>query len=160
MSLDTLVTVPDSVKSYPGVQRWSDVDNRADQFLVRASDFGLPGDTIPLRLEVTFTDAGSTIMMPVAFEVVLGEDVVGIREGGVGRLGPAASRATVIGRVLFLEGDCPRTGTVPKAILLDVSGQKVLELHPGPNDVRVLVPGVYFVMADKENGAEKVVVTR
>jgi len=29
--------------------------------------------------------------------------------------------------------------------LLDVSGRKVLELHPGANDVRALAPGVYFV---------------
>jgi hypothetical protein len=29
--------------------------------------------------------------------------------------------------------------------LLDISGRKVLELRPGPNDVRSLAPGVYFV---------------
>ncbi len=92
VSLDTLVTVLDSVKSFPDVQRRSDVDNRSDQFTVRASDVGQPGDTVALRLEVTFTDAGSTIMMPVAFEVVLGEDVIGIRDAGIGPLAPAGRR--------------------------------------------------------------------
>jgi len=29
--------------------------------------------------------------------------------------------------------------------LLDISGRKVLDLHPGPNDVSRLAPGVYFV---------------
>ncbi len=162
VSLDTLVTVLDSVKSFPGVGRLSDVDNRADQFLVRASDLGQPGDTIPLRLEVTFTDAGNTIMMPVAFTVVLGDDVVGLAEESAGPLGPAGPRATVIGRVLFLNGDCPRTGTVPKTVLLDISGREVLDLHPGPNDVRRLAPGVYFVrtQTDAWSGASRIVITK
>ncbi|MCX6843384.1 MAG: hypothetical protein NTX53_14010 [candidate division WOR-3 bacterium] len=51
---------------------------------------------------------------------------------------------TVVRGVLFLEGDCPRTGTVPKA-LLDISGRKMLDLHLGANDVGGVVPGVYFV---------------
>jgi hypothetical protein len=145
VSLDTFVTVLDSVKSFPDVQRRSNVDNRADQFLVRASDFGQPGDTIPLRLEVAFTDAGSTIMMPVTFEVVLGQDVISVREDGASSIGPVGSRATVIGRVLFLTEDYPRTGTAPKTILLDVSGRRVMELLPGANDIRHLAPGVYIV---------------
>jgi hypothetical protein len=36
-------------------------------------------------------------------------------------------------------------GTGDRADLLDVSGRKVVELHPGANDVSRLVPGVYFV---------------
>ncbi|MCX6841474.1 MAG: hypothetical protein NTX53_04210 [candidate division WOR-3 bacterium] len=31
------------------------------------------------------------------------------------------------------------------ASLLDILGRKVLDLHPGANDVRALAPGVYFV---------------
>jgi YVTN family beta-propeller protein len=56
------------------------------------------------------------------------------------KLGP-----TIIRGVLFLEGDCPRTGTVPKTVLLDASGRRVLDLKPGANDVSRLSPGVYFV---------------
>ncbi len=145
VSLDTLVTVLDSVKSFPGVQRRSDVDNRADQFLVRASESAQPGDTIPFRLEVTFTDAGNTIMMPVAFSVVLGEDIIAVSEADADPGGPAAPLATVIGRVLFLNGDRPRKGTALKTVLLDVAGRRVMELMPGANDVRHLAPGVYLV---------------
>jgi hypothetical protein len=38
-----------------------------------------------------------------------------------------------------------RQNTAYRAELLDVSGRKVLDLHPGANDVRALAPGVYFV---------------
>jgi len=33
-----------------------------------------------------------------------------------------------------------------RAVLLDVSGRKAMELQPGPNDVSRLAPGVYFVV--------------
>ena len=57
----------------------------------------------------------------------------------------ACGQWTVIRGVPFLEGNYPRTGTVPKTALLDISGREVLDLHPGPNDVSQLAPGVYFV---------------
>ncbi len=49
--------------------------------------------------------------------------------------------ATVVRGVLFL-AERPRSST---SFLMDVSGRKVLDLRPGANDVRALVPGVYFV---------------
>jgi YVTN family beta-propeller protein len=68
---------------------------------------------------------------------------------GAGTFRPAESKplASVVRGVLNLGGDCPRTGTVPKAVLLDISGRKVLDLKLGANDVRSLAPGVYFVRA-------------
>ena len=36
-------------------------------------------------------------------------------------------------------------GRVAKGELVNVSGRKVLDLHPGANDVRALAPGVYFL---------------
>jgi YVTN family beta-propeller protein len=49
---------------------------------------------------------------------------------------------TIIRGVLFL----PRSldPSIPSA-LLDIAGRKVLDLHPGANDVSRLSPGVYFV---------------
>ena len=67
-----------------------------------------------------------------------------VGERGPLRILPVAGGATIVHSVLFL-GDCPRTGTVPKTALLDISGRKVLDLKPGSNDVRALAPGVYFV---------------
>jgi hypothetical protein len=32
-----------------------------------------------------------------------------------------------------------------RGALLDIAGRKVLDLHPGPNDVSRLAPGVYFL---------------
>jgi hypothetical protein len=160
VSLDTLVTVLDSVKSFPDIQCRSDVDNRADQFLVRAAESGQPGDTIPLRLEVTFADAGSTIMMPVAFEVVLGEDVVGVTESYKPQAARFKRGATVIDRVLVLP---EATSHKPQAaILLDISGRWVMSLVPGENDVRRLIPGVYFVRdrADARAGVGRIVIAR
>jgi hypothetical protein len=45
--------------------------------------------------------------------------------------------------VLFLPSS--GEGRVANGELLNVSGRKVLHLHPGANDVRALAPGVYFV---------------
>jgi len=52
--------------------------------------------------------------------------------------------ASVVRGVLNL-GVGSRQNTAHRAELLDVSGRKVLDLHPGANDVRALAPGVYFV---------------
>jgi hypothetical protein len=86
--------------------------------------------------------------------------------------------ATVVRSVLFLpaeNGDSPperlrptQRGTVPifRAALLDISGRKVLDLQPGPNDVRKLAPGIYFVHSQQSavgrqpSAVTKVVVTR
>jgi hypothetical protein len=74
--------------------------------------------------------------------------------------------ATIVRGVLFLGGDCPRTGTVPKAVLLDISGRKVIDLKPGANDVRSLAPGVYLVRSEpsavsrEPSAVTKVIVTR
>jgi hypothetical protein len=68
---------------------------------------------------------------------------------------------TIVRGVLFL-GDCPRTGTVPKAVLLDVSGREVLDLQAGANDVGSFAPGVYFVRETQAQAqaTRKVVLTR
>jgi photosystem II stability/assembly factor-like uncharacterized protein len=78
------------------------------------------------------------------------------------RLRPATG-PTIVRGVLFLQGDCPRTGTVPKTVLLDISGRKVLDLHAGANDLRMLAPGVYFIRATAGRGpsaASKVVIQK
>jgi hypothetical protein len=67
--------------------------------------------------------------------------------------------------VLFLS---EASGLKPQAAswLLDITGRKVLDLLPGPNDVRALAPGVYFVREEpqaassKPQALRKVVVTR
>jgi ribosomal protein L27 len=70
--------------------------------------------------------------------------------------------ATIVRGVLFL----PRSldASIPRS-LLDISGRKVLDLHPGANDVRALAPGVYFVRQASSvrrdaSSITKIVVTR
>jgi hypothetical protein len=50
---------------------------------------------------------------------------------------------TIARGVLFLMG--ASTHKPQAACLLDIAGRRVRDLHPGPNDVRSLAPGVYFV---------------
>jgi hypothetical protein len=73
---------------------------------------------------------------------------VGIDEG---RRPPARSSqltATIVRGVLFLTGD-ERRETGDRASLLDALGRRVMELQTGPNDVRHLSPGVYFITGPK-----------
>jgi hypothetical protein len=68
--------------------------------------------------------------------------------------------ATVVRGVLLLAARASSSASC----LLDVSGRKVLDLHPGANDVRGLSPGVYFVREaqaqTQTQAVHKVVVTR
>jgi hypothetical protein len=36
-----------------------------------------------------------------------------------------------------------------QSVLLDIAGRKVLNLHSGPNDLRRLRAGVYFIRLDR-----------
>jgi hypothetical protein len=87
----------------------------------------------------------------------------GIQERGVRNVPDVAPTATIVHAMLWLAS---ATSRKPQAAswLLDVSGRKVLDLHPGTNDVSGLAPGVYFVRAVSREplavGCQKVVVTR
>ncbi|UCG43634.1 MAG: zinc carboxypeptidase [candidate division WOR-3 bacterium] len=150
VSLDTLVRVLDSVKPFPDVHRRSDVDNRAEQFEVRAADSALVGDTIPLLLEVSFFDAGNSFTMPLSFEIVIGRDTTGIEEKPEGERMKAESRMPTVVQGLLVLGARSEFGepnpVMSRAALLDVSGRKVMELRSGENDVRHLAPGVYYII--------------
>jgi aminopeptidase N len=69
--------------------------------------------------------------------------------------------ATIVRGVLNLQ---PANYNLKSEIaILSVDGRKVLDLHPGPNDVSRLAPGVYFVRAatrDRHPSVSRVVVTR
>jgi len=143
VSLDTLVTVLDSMKPFPDVQRRSDVDNRAEQFEVRAADSAQVGDTIPLLLEVSYSDAGSSFTMPLPFEIVLGKDTTGIWEEAEGRRLRAEPRMSSIVRGSIR---LPESGDARYPLpLLNSAGRKVEDLRPGENDIRHLAAGVYYI---------------
>jgi hypothetical protein len=77
--------------------------------------------------------------------IYMTDPLVGIADRKPFTMDRSPLTATIVRGVLFLDGDCPRMGTVPKTVLLDISGRKAMDLVPGPNDVRQLAPGVYFV---------------
>ncbi len=70
---------------------------------------------------------------------------------------PAKSKplATVIRSVLTLPEAVSGKRSAGSAQLLDISGRKVLTLHPGANDVRSLAPGVYFIRERLAVGGER-----
>jgi hypothetical protein len=71
--------------------------------------------------------------------------------------------ASIVRGVLMLPRDMTEirpgiSDRVPRPVLLDACGRKVLDLHTGANDVSRLSPGVYFV---RENPVvARVVITR
>jgi hypothetical protein len=51
---------------------------------------------------------------------------------------------TVVHGVLYLK----ESRSSSPSCLMDISGRKVMSLHPGANDVRTLAPGIYFVRSE------------
>jgi hypothetical protein len=79
-------------------------------------------------------------------------DVLGIEEEMLKHEGRRMNQ-TIVRGVLLLprdmtgqNGACPSGGGPVPALLLDVTGRKVMDLQPGENDIRHVVPGVYFVV--------------
>ena len=91
--------------------------------------------------------------------VAHGVDVAGIsdepRDAG---LRFSQSGSSIVTGVLVLGGlgtrsELPeRNSVMSRAVLLDVSGRKVLDLRTGANDISSITPGVYFV---KESGGRR-----
>jgi hypothetical protein len=85
--------------------------------------------------------------------------VTGVKEGkplAASRVTPTAS---VVRGMLLLRASGPTRNT--SSVLLDLAGHKVMELHPGANDVSRLASGVYFVRSTVGGAARaKVVVQR
>jgi len=73
--------------------------------------------------------------------------------------------ATIAHGMLVLPG-VTGDGRTANSELLDISGRNVLDLLPGPNDVRHLALGVYFVRQEpqasshKQRAVSKIVITR
>jgi hypothetical protein len=76
------------------------------------------------------------------FNLLLGFEDSGIEEGAEGERSRAEPCIpSLVHGVLSLRP----AADGPQQELLDATGQKVLDLHPGSNDVSRLSPGVYFV---------------
>jgi len=77
---DTMVTVLDSVKPFATVVRRSSGNNQANQFTLEAAGNAIPNTVVPLRLELSFTDAGHSYVQPVNFQITIGTNPVAVKE--------------------------------------------------------------------------------
>jgi len=128
------------------------------------------GDSVIATLPVT--GAGELAWNPAFRRMyVLGETAitvirdttVGVREVSLGTTGGRRRHQTFIRDILCIA--VPSGHRISTSDLLDISGRKVMDLLPGPNDVRQLSPGVYFVREPsaanlKPTAVSKVVITR
>jgi hypothetical protein len=141
-------------------------------------------DSTNLHLRLGSPCIGAAIMIPGIFTDIDGDPrhaarpdvgadeytsgVVGERttpEASQRLQNPSIVRGTLMGPRDMTEMRPGISDRVPRSALLDATGRRMMDLLPGPNDVRHLTPGVYFVRSTSgvEHGASsvtKVVLTR
>jgi hypothetical protein len=77
---------------------------------------------------------------------VLRDSLTGIGDGSsTQHVTCTESNPTIVRGMLVFGAVHSREHSACRAELLDISGRRVFDLHPGANDVRHLAPGVYFV---------------
>jgi len=77
----------------------------------------------------------------------------GVAETPNAELRAPKSFQTIVRGVLSLPAN--GEGRMANGELLDISGRKVLDLHPGANDVSGLAPGIFFVRESSAVGGER-----
>jgi len=136
-------------------------DSVVAQIEVGEEPFRLTWDPIGYRTYVLNQGSGSVSVLRDSLHV-------GLAEEGVSVLGERRVTPTVVRGVLYLPRDMTElpgnSDRVPRSVLLDISGRKVMDLHSGDNDVRHLAPGVYFIREAEAQaralGVRKVVIAR
>jgi len=98
---------------------------------------------------------------PRAFTI--GDSAPGVVESHKPQAPSPKLGATVICGLLDLPRDMTElpgnSDRVPRPVLLDAAGRKVMDLHAGVNDVGRLAPGVYFVREAQAQAVRKIVLT-
>ena len=102
---------------------------------------GITSGDCYIRYTVSGPSGTATTMTSRAFAI--GDTTVGTEERSMLYASRMMPEPTVVRGILFLPAS-PRL-RVSASPLLDASGRKVMNLSPGPNDIRRLAPGVYFV---------------
>ncbi len=116
-------------------------------------------DTFPLLASpasVTWDAVGGRVYVgegSASCIAVFADDHVPLRSGE--RPQPRPPAPTIVRGNLLLR---PSSPTPRRLSLLDITGREVLDLRPGPNSTRGLVPGVYFVHESVRGKTQKVVV--
>jgi hypothetical protein len=166
---DERLTIDSAPSAYPSIVAdganihivWFSLSGGAGIFYLHSSDGGASWDSIDTLVSgsssptAPFIDIAGSILHVIWRDMRDGHGAIYYKRNPTGNVGVAETMndkrgtmnvgPTIVRGVLFLDGDCPRTGTVPKAALLNIAGRKTADLRPGPNDVSRLTPGVYFV---------------
>jgi hypothetical protein len=157
----TGVTVLDSGLAFPNCARRTAVNNHATQFHLQADDTISAGVRVPLRLELTFTDAGHTYVQPVNFEVIIGTHPVAVSQTPEpvypdrfsGSPNPARDR---------IRFGIPGSGSPLRLDIFAEDGTRVLTANvTGPYtwDCRRVPAGVYFCRLSTAYGSTSARVT-
>jgi hypothetical protein len=155
---DTLMKVLSPTADFPAIPRRSTADNDSAPFTVQCSPDIAPGETVSVRLEVTFVDDSATIMQPLAYRIIIGSSPVAVQTltpvpqspttGLSAFPNPAHDRVTL---------SAPASSSDPRLCVYAANGRLVrtIELNRGERstvawDLRDsrsqrLAPGVYFV---------------
>jgi hypothetical protein len=80
LSADTMVQVITPSASFPAVPRRTTANNGASQIQVHCSPNASPGTNVNLRLEVTYTDDGITMMQPLTYRLTIGSNPSAVSE--------------------------------------------------------------------------------
>jgi hypothetical protein len=161
-SQDTMVQVLTPTSSFPAMPRRTSANNRSTAFTVRCDSGAQQNDTVMLRLEVTFTDAGVTITQPLSFRLVIGTNPVAIEEPQIPGSKPqtpglAARPNPARGRVILETGDLPgvlRIYSQSGRLVRTMSAGRSVTWDGRDHAGRPVPAGVYFAsLASGKGGA-------
>jgi DNA-binding beta-propeller fold protein YncE len=126
----------------------SAIDGVADSILV-----SIPVGDEPLDLVSTPVQGRTYVALYRAGSVAVIREGASIEEPGPGV--PESERPAST----FVHGAMNLTGS-DGAALFDAAGRKVADLRPGPNELRQLAPGVYFVLGVRPAARSKIIICR
>ncbi len=106
---------------------------------------GAPGKVVFFGFPLYYTRDEEARPLAIRVLTDLGEPY-GIGESGQSQVEMTRTPPTIVRNVLFI----PHAQFTPHFSLFSLSGQKVLDLKPGTNDLRALPDGVYFVHEESE----------
>ncbi len=155
---DTLVQVLTLVAGFPTMPRRSTADNRATPFAVHCSPDIVQGETVAVRLEVTFTDDSVTMMQPLTYRIVIGTSPVSLAAPPFiphpSSLGLSALPNPARDRVTFsadASGPGARleiytvAGRLARTIRMGTAGRSAVTWDMLDQTRSPVAPGVYFV---------------
>ena len=166
-SADSIVQVLVPGTSFPDIPRRSPADNSGAPLVLSCRPEAVPGTVVGLRLEVTFADAGATIVQPLACSITIGDHPQAVAEappgGGLPRLlvrpvpaGPGREvRFEVTGATagsglgIFTRDG----GLIAEAALVNTGDGRLVFVWDGRDRSRQPVPaGVYFARLESSAG--------